>query len=152
MKVAPPSTRRGVEPFSQPAAEVRTGQVAVRRGDDVRTVAQESFHDLHVELCRHERHAVRAVCEKHGDVIGREDSRVRRPGKLSGINADLVRRVHVHAHEIELWVIDDGGEGSPTDLAGRPLHDPIRPHVPPLANNDVDLNASKLAPVRHETL
>ena len=86
------------------------------------------------------------------DVIGRADSRVRRPGKPSGIDANLVRRVDVHAHEIELWVIDDGRERSPTDLASRPLHDPIRAHFPPLARLDVDLSVSKLAPARHETL
>ena len=129
----PAVARCGVEPFSQPVAEVRPGQIPVRRGDDVRTASQKCLHDLYVELCGHERHAVWALREQHGDVIRRTDSGVRRPGEPPGIDADLVRRVNVHAHELQLWVIDDGGERSPTDLASRPLHDPIRAHFPPLA-------------------
>ena len=131
-------TRRGIEPFSPPVAEVGPCQIAVRRGDDIRTTSQESFYDLHVELCCHERHAVRTLCEQHLDVISREDSGIRSPGELSRIHANFVRRVHIDAHKLELWVIDDGGERSSTHLAGRPLHDSVRPHFPPFASLEVD--------------
>ena len=58
--------------------------------------------------------------------------------RAAGIDADFVRRVNVHTHEIELWMIDNGGERSSTDLAGRPLHDPIGPISLPSTELDVD--------------